>query len=98
MPLSTGHRGRDWHIVWARDGRCHVAPDYGLIDSELADLGFRRIAGSNLIYRHSALKSDFSEKHPFGLDIPADFEASESDEAWVLREWEKTKNSGEDNS
>ena len=46
-------------------------------DSELAALGFRRIAGSNLIYRHSALKSDFSEKHPCGMDVDVDFEATE---------------------
>jgi hypothetical protein len=65
-------------------------------DSELAALGFRRIAGSSLIYRHSALKSDFSEKHPFGMDVDLDFEATESDEEWVLREWGKMTTSDED--
>ena len=59
-------------------------------DTELAALGFRRIAGSNLIYRHSALKSDFSEKHPCSMDVDVDFEATASDEEWVLREWGKT--------
>lgn len=67
-----------------------------LSDSELAGLGFRRIAGSDLIYRHSALKSDFSEKHPCGMDVDVDFEASASDEEWVLREWGKETISNED--
>ncbi len=44
-----------------------------LTDAELASLGFRRIAGSGLIYRHSALRSDFSDEHPAGLDVPLDF-------------------------
>ena len=65
-------------------------------DSELAELGFRRIAGSNLIYRHSALKSDFSEEHPSGMDVDVEFEANESDEEWVLREWGKTTTPNED--
>ena len=60
-------------------------------NSELAALGFRRIAGSDLIYRPSALRSDFSDEHPSGMDVPFDFEADESGEEWVLREWEKRK-------
>lgn len=60
-----------------------------LTDAELASLGFRRIAGSNLIYRHSALRSDYSDQHPCGMDVPLDFEPEESDEEWVLREWKK---------
>lgn len=61
----------------------------GLSDAELAALGFRRIAGSGLIYHHSALKSDFTDEHPTGLDVPIDFEAEESDAEWVLAEWKK---------
>jgi len=60
-----------------------------LSDTELASLGFRRIAGSELIYRHSALRSDFSDEHPCGMDVPLDFEAEESDAEWVLAEWTK---------
>ena len=60
-----------------------------LTDAQLASLGFRRIAGSELIYRHSALKSDFSDEHPLGMDVHLDFEAQGSDEEWVLREWKK---------
>jgi len=58
-------------------------------DTELAALGFRRIAGSELIYRHSALKSDFSEEHPTGMEVPLDFEAEEADAEWVLAKWKK---------
>ncbi len=61
----------------------------GLSDAELEPLGFRRIAGSELIYRHYVLRSDFSDEHPSGMDVPLDFEAEESDEEWVLREWKR---------
>jgi hypothetical protein len=61
----------------------------GLSDPELASLGFRRIAGSGLIYRHSALGSEFTDGHPTGVDVPLDFEAQESDAEWVLQEWKK---------
>ena len=37
----------------------------GLTDPELASLGFRRIAGSGLIYRHSALRSEFTDAYRF---------------------------------
>lgn len=60
-----------------------------LSDRELASLGFRQIAGSELVYRHSALKSEFSDKHPLGMGVSPDFEAEESDEEWVLRRWTK---------
>lgn len=61
-----------------------------LSDAELASLGFRRIAGSELIYRHSALRSDFTDEHPCGMDVPLDFEAEESDSEWVLAQWKKS--------
>ncbi len=61
----------------------------GMSDAELASLGFRRIAGSGLIYRHTALRSDFTNEHPTGLDVPVEFEAEESDAEWVLAKWEK---------
>jgi hypothetical protein len=60
-----------------------------LSDAELASLGFRRIAGSELIYRHSALRSDFTDEHPCGMDVPLEFEAEESDAEWLLAEWKK---------
>jgi len=61
----------------------------GLTDAELASLGFRRIAGSGLIYRHSALRSDFTDTNPTGMDVPLEFEAEESDAEWVLAKWKK---------
>jgi len=61
----------------------------GLSDAELASLEFRRIAGSGLIYRHSALKSDFTDEHPTGMDVPIEFEAEASDAEWVLGQWKK---------
>ena len=61
----------------------------GLSDPELASLGFRRIAGSGLIYRHSALRSEFTDDHPTGMDVPLDLEGQESDAEWVLAEWKK---------
>ena len=45
-----------------------------------------KIAGRELIYRHSALRSDFSDKHPSGMDVSFEFEAEQLDEEWVLTE------------
>jgi hypothetical protein len=61
----------------------------GMSDAELASLGFRRIAGSGLIYRHSALRSDFTDEHPTGMDVPIELEAEESDAEWVRSAWRK---------
>ena len=60
-----------------------------LSDPELASLGFRRIAGSGLIYRHSALRSEFTDHNPTGIDVPLDFEAEPSDAEWVLAKWKR---------
>src|SRR6476646_321780 len=38
----------------------------GLSETELADLGFGKIAGSELIFRHSALMTPFRHAHPTG--------------------------------
>ena len=38
-------------------------------EAELAELGFRKIAGEELIFRHSAFKTPYSEKNPQGLDV-----------------------------
>jgi hypothetical protein len=48
-----------------------------------------RIAGSGLIHRHSALRSEFTDLHPTRIEVPLDFEAQESDAEWVLAKWEK---------
>ena len=56
-------------------------------EAELAELGFSKIAGEELIFRHSAFKTPFSEKHPQGLDV--DFVAGPQHEAWVKGQWGK---------
>lgn len=57
----------------------------GLTEAELAELGFKKIARENLIFRHSALRTPFSDRHPQGED--ADVEALPEYEEWVLKEW-----------
>lgn len=59
----------------------------GLSEAELADLGFCKIAGSDLIFRHSALQTKFAEDHPTGLD--ANVVALPEYEAWVEQEWKR---------
>jgi hypothetical protein len=58
-------------------------------ESELADLGFCKIAGEELIFRHSAFQTPFYEKHPRGLDV--DFVATPEHEAWVEEQWANEK-------
>ncbi len=54
-------------------------------EAELAALGFCKIAGEELIFRHSAFKTPFSETHPRGIDV--DFVGRPEQEAWVLEQW-----------
>ena len=54
-------------------------------ESELAELGFCKIAGEELIFRHSAFKTPFSETAPRGLDV--DFDARPEHAAWVAGHW-----------
>jgi hypothetical protein len=60
----------------------------GLSGKELADLGFCKITGSDLIFRHSALRTSFHDAHPTGQDA-TDAVAEAEAEAWVLQEWKK---------
>jgi hypothetical protein len=59
----------------------------GLSEPELADLGFCKIAGSDLIFRHSALRTPFGDRFPKGHD--ADVAASADIEDWVEQEWKR---------
>jgi len=59
----------------------------GLSEAELADMGFRKIAGAELIYRHNALSNAFSEGHPRGQD--ADLIALPEHQEWVLEAWKE---------
>jgi hypothetical protein len=43
----------------------------GLSEADLAELGFKKIAGQALIFRHSAHCTPFSERHPQGQDTRA---------------------------
>ena len=60
----------------------------GLSETELADLGFCKIAGSELIYRHSALRTPFYDAHPTGQNTD-DAVAEPEDEEWVMQEWKR---------
>jgi hypothetical protein len=60
----------------------------GLSETELADLGFCKIAGSELIFRHSALRTPFHDAHPTGQDAPNAVAEPEQEE-WVEKEWQK---------
>ena len=57
----------------------------GLPESELAELGFKKVAGEALIFRHSALRTPFGDRYPQGQE--ADVEALPEYEEWVLNEW-----------
>ena len=60
----------------------------GLSEAELADLGFCKIAGSELIYRHSALRTPFHDAHPTGQNTD-DAVAEPEYEEWVMKEWKR---------
>jgi hypothetical protein len=60
----------------------------GLSGAELADLGFCKIAGSELIYRHSALGTPFHDANPTGQNTD-DAVAEPKYEEWVKQEWER---------
>lgn len=53
----------------------------------LADLGFRKVAGERLIYRHNANQSVFSINNPNGLNI--NFTATEEHERWYVDEMKR---------
>jgi len=59
----------------------------GLSEVELADLGFCKIAGSDLIFRDSSLRTPFGDKFPKGQD--ADVDALPEYEEWVEQEWKR---------
>jgi hypothetical protein len=60
----------------------------GLSDAELAELGFCKIVDSDLIFRHSGLRTPFHEAHPRGLEAGI-AGAEREHEEWVMREWRK---------
>lgn len=58
-------------------------------DKQLAHLGFAKIAGTKLLFRHMARRTPFTEAHPQGLEVPSEFSALEEDEQWVMAEWNR---------
>jgi len=59
-----------------------------LSDKELADLGFAKIAGTEFVFRHMSLQTNFANANPRGVDV-LDLEASMEDEALVLSQWKE---------
>jgi hypothetical protein len=66
----------------------------GLPEAELAEIGFKKIAGKDLIFRHSAHPTPFHAQQP--LDQDADVEALPEWEEWVLREWRRFTNGADE--
>jgi hypothetical protein len=60
----------------------------GLSETEMADLGFCKIAGSELIFRHSALLTPFLDANPTGRDAD-EAVALPGHEEWVMQEWRR---------
>ncbi len=58
-----------------------------LSEKELAELGFRKAAATNLIYRHSALRRSYEGRYPRGYEILV--EGTIDHEDWVLTELTK---------
>ncbi|MDB2687027.1 hypothetical protein N9Y42_07415 [Mariniblastus sp.] len=67
----------------------------GLSDAKLVELGFNKIAGSHLIFRHSAFITPFSRQNPRGLNVPFDFQCSKEQEEWVLANWKNDRMAAE---
>jgi hypothetical protein len=90
-PAVHSHRPGVLHAVFTLFGELSLAVMWkdttGLPEAELADLGFRKVAGSDLIFRHSALRTPFGDRFPKGRD--ADAVAQPDHEAWVEREWNR---------
>jgi hypothetical protein len=65
-------------VMWLETG--------GFPESELADLGFKKIATTSLIYRNLAFTTKFIDRHPQGMD-GADYVAQPEYEVWVHEQW-----------
>jgi len=54
----------------------------------MSDLGFCKIAGSELIFRHSALWMPYGDAHPTGQNTDEAVVKPEHEE-WVMQEWQR---------
>lgn len=57
-----------------------------LSDAEYRDLGFKKIARSNLLLRDNRFRYPFAEEFPAGREV--EFEANAEHEAWLRGQWE----------
>ena len=63
----------------------------GLSDADLVELGFKKISGSRLIFRHLGFLTPFNRQNPQGLEGPFDFQCSKDQEEWVLANWKNDR-------
>jgi len=54
-------------------------------ESDLVDMGFAKIGGSQLPFRDLHLQVPYAARHPLGEEI--DFDARPEHEEWVLKQW-----------
>lgn len=66
----------------------------GLPQAQLTQLGFRRAAGSELLYRHSMNRTHFGDAHPRGIDASG-VVAEPAFQDWVAQQWRQLVDDGE---
>jgi hypothetical protein len=60
-----------------------------LEDRELVDLGFKKIAATEFLFRHLSYLNEYTKIYPRGMEIPVDFEVTDEDSDWVLDRWDE---------
>lgn len=58
-----------------------------LSDRELSELGFRKIAGCDLLYRDVTQVSEYEQMNPNGTEVELELDFTPEDEAWVRERW-----------
>lgn len=62
-----------------------------LTEKELAELGFKKIANEDLIYRDMSMRAAYSDRNPDGTEIDLEFQPTRADEEWVRQHWNDDK-------
>jgi hypothetical protein len=65
----------------------------GLSLSQLAELGFAKVARTKLVFRHNARQTSFADAHPRGIDT-IEAVAEEGHEEWVTQQWRQLMGPG----
>jgi hypothetical protein len=65
---------------------CEAPQNTNLTDQEFAELGFKKISGSSLIFRDNHFRYRFGDAFPGGRDV--EFQGSPQREEWVLSRWD----------